>query len=208
MNKVTVFRISTPPAPMDFYAKYGIPRSTKRDNTTELNIMAWENVRFSFSESRSLYGSRYSDGKLPVLYTALDFSTAKAEKGFWVRELFLKKDVGLKSLTVLSYHLTISGKNQSLVGREQHERELVHPTDYSLCQRYGSGAFGLGLDYLLVPSARLLGGVNAPIFKLEAVNEVVESHEGSFLLNDDYLYWEDASGVQQVQIDDVFSKVV
>jgi hypothetical protein len=87
---------------------------------------------------------------------------------------------------------------------------LVHPTNYSYCRSVGDRARSSGADFLLVPSARKLGGVCVPIFTRAAVK--VGAGSASFKV-----YWDvrarkcytlDVRGRRQyTTIDRVFSLV-
>jgi hypothetical protein len=119
--------------------------------------------------------SRYSDGSYNVLYTATHDETAKAERLHWAAEYVFKPKLGERIFGFFLYTCRVKGKCLDYTkGWKRRRKEMVHPTDYSYCHGIARKAVSDGIDYLIVPSARKLGGYCVPIFNKKACKIVAE----------------------------------
>ena len=113
--------------------------------------------------------TRYSDGAFPVFYSSLDLQTAEAEIGHWFPVV-----MGHPNTVRTAYYqqltCTFRGRDKDIRGKVAEWPDLVHKTDYGFCNRLGAEARELGLDGLLVPSARF-AGANQPVFRREALSD-------------------------------------
>lgn len=113
--------------------------------------------------------TRYSDGTFPVFYSSLEPETAEAEIRHWL-PAFLGRPEKPRTAYYRRLECTFSGREKDLRAKGSEWPDLVHKTDYTLCNRLGAEARELGLDGLVVPSARH-PGANLPIFRRVAIAE-------------------------------------
>ena len=118
---------------------------------------------------RSRKPTRFSDGSFPVFYSSLDGATAEAEVRHWLPSYIGKPQ---KSRTAYYQRLvcTFEGSERDLRPQVAHWPDLVHDSDYRFCNQLGAEAVRLGIDGLVTPSARRVGGVNLPVFKRQAIS--------------------------------------
>lgn len=113
--------------------------------------------------------SRFSDGSFPVLYTSLEAATAEAEIAHW-----LPTRVGNPSTPRVVYYslftCAFEGNEIDLRPKVEDWPDLVHESDYSLCNRIGAEARSLEIDGLVTWSARRENGANVPVFSRKAVS--------------------------------------
>ena len=102
------------------------------------------------------------------------------------------------------YSLKLRGECQSYVGREKDDLWLVHPRDYSMCHRLAKDAVNNGADFLKVPSARRIGGVNVPIFSESEVTDIVSIDECVFAEDGTDLIFQLGATSSSVAVDDVY----
>jgi hypothetical protein len=124
---------------------------------------ALENFEAVWRARRRRFPSRYSNGSYHVLYTATKSEVAKAERFYRLAEWFRTSGI-LSSSDFFIYSCTAKGKYMNLTKSWKKNKMLVHPKKYDYCQSIGERARKSGADYLLVPSARKLGGCCVPIF--------------------------------------------
>ncbi len=154
----TVYRASAPASAADLTNRYG-PSLGGLEERVAQALLNFERVWASKSGGRS----RFSNGSFPVLYTATSEEVAFVEKGHWVVKLILapmKTSITLP--TYYLYEVQIDGAYREY--DFTYDIRLVHPTDYTVCNVLGVDAVTSKLTYLLVPSARKIGGVCAPVF--------------------------------------------
>jgi RES domain-containing protein len=124
---------------------------------------AVENFEAVWRGKHRLSPSRYSDGSYRVLYTATKPEVAKAERFYRLIEWF--KTSGTPSVSdFFIYSCNVKGKCINFTKNWKKNKKLVHPKKYDYCQSLGERARKSGADYILVPSARKLGGCCVPIF--------------------------------------------
>jgi RES domain len=109
--------------------------------------------------------SRYSDGSYPVLYTATKAEVAKAERCYWLIETVFKKTSVSEVDNFFLYSCAVAGKCFDYTRNWKKNKNLVHPTDYKYCHELARRSLDAGAEFLIVPSARKLGGCCVPIFK-------------------------------------------
>ena len=120
---------------------------------------------------RLVITTRYSDGSYPVFYSALDPATAEAEVAHWFRNSFGGRPKGQRSAYYQRFTCLFEGVEKDLRDKRSKWRELVHDNDYTFCNRIGAEAVRLGLDGLVVPSARRENGSNQPVFRRRAISD-------------------------------------
>ena len=108
--------------------------------------------------------TRYSDGSYPVFYSALEAKTAEAEVAFWFRKEYVGNPKRNRTAYFQGFRCVFDGVEKDLRPRAREWPDLVHDSDYTLCNRLGAEARALGIDGLVVPSARQEMGANMPIF--------------------------------------------
>lgn len=153
-----VYRASAPASFSDLADRFG-PTLNGLEERVAQALLNFERVWASRSGGRS----RYSNGKFPVLYTAITEEVALVEKGHWVVKLLLdplKMSIDLPFYYVYEVEIDGSCREYSV----SDDVRIVHPTDYAYCNALGSAAVNDGISYLLVPSARRMGGTCAPVF--------------------------------------------
>lgn len=121
--------------------------------------------------------SRFSDGTLPVYYSALEKETTRAELRHHNRLRFL----GVTSILGMAVFMrevecTFQGQVKDLrpeLGRIPHLVAEEADGGYETCNQIAAEARGQGLHGLLTPSARLNGGCCLPVFSQAALSEPV-----------------------------------
>ncbi|MBT9456878.1 MAG: RES family NAD+ phosphorylase [Burkholderiaceae bacterium] len=134
----------------------------------DLDVTPDAHIAWVFRKDRQNQGpSRFSDGSVPVLYTALEIETAQAEMAHYHLPMTPSGPVYLRS-----YRVAFEGTYKSLIElRTTHlfltaERETGA---YVECQGLARAAVAAGLDALEVPSARHATGRCFPIFSQQSV---------------------------------------
>lgn len=112
--------------------------------------------------------TRFSDGSFPVFYSSLDPTTAEAEIGHWFPR-YCGSPQSPRTAYYQQFSCIFAGTEKDLRPKIKHWPELVHDSDYSLCNRVGSEARRLELDGLVTWSARHQGA-NVPVFERPAVS--------------------------------------
>ena len=116
--------------------------------------------------------TRFSDGSFGVFYSSLELETAEAE----VEYGFLK-NVSEPTKRRTAYYSRFScrfdGSIKDLRTALANWPELTHDSDYNFCNEVGAEAFAGGLDGLVTPSARKVGGTNLPVFVQRALSNPV-----------------------------------
>ena len=166
----TTFRIALAPPPDNALSSYGLPSSTTSGGTIDLMAAAFANADYVLGSSKSV--SRYSTGDWPVLYTATSVDTAIAEKGYGVNRGIFSKNVRPDEVECLEYTVSFEGVGLSVIDAVATNPQLVHPTDYRYCWSVAKDARDNKVDFLIVPSARRIGGVNINLFHKTAKFEI------------------------------------
>ena len=110
--------------------------------------------------------SRFSDGSFPVFYCATEAETAKAE----VRHHRTESVSDEFSTRYTLFRCDFDGSVKDLRRKKAEWSELTYDTDYRFCNELGFEALKTGLDGLLAPSVRRVGGTNIPVFKRSAIS--------------------------------------
>lgn len=117
-----------------------------------------------YAKSPPFRVTRYSDGYMPVYYSAIEERTCVAELRHHLRD----------SLGLSRYFAMIAcefrGQVLILLGHETRFGDLISATDsgYPFCQKLAREARGV-VDGLHAPSAREKGGTCVPVFRREAL---------------------------------------
>ena len=112
--------------------------------------------------------TRFSDGSFPVFHSALSVETAEAEVAHWFQKDYAGEPKSNRTAYYQSFHCTFEGMEKDLRTKATEWPDLVHDSDYSFCNQLGVQARHLGLDGLVVPSARHQGA-NVPVFVRRAI---------------------------------------
>jgi hypothetical protein len=115
------------------------------------------------------FKTRYSDGSFPVFYASLEYATAKAEIRYWFPR-FAGRPSGPRTGFYSQVLCNFDGAVKDVRSRQGEWPNLTHDNDYRFCNALGAEAVEVGLDGLVVPSARRSGGVNVPVFRRQALS--------------------------------------
>lgn len=127
--------------------------------------------------------SRYSDGTIPVFYGSLESKTAESEVKHRLLIRISVDERDLETAYYVRFRCLFSGTVKDLRAMERDWPDLVHDTDYKFCNSLGTAAKEAGLDGLLVPSARRIGGTNMPVFSRIALDTPFEMEVIKFTYN-------------------------
>ena len=173
-SKYRVFRLASIADHGESLDQLGLDAQSNREMRDLLQMTGyWQSPDELFltpfrQKRRRPWATRFSDGSFPVLYCSLEPDTAKAEVRYW-----FSKFSGRPSRRRSAYYRQISclfeGATKDLRPRLAAWPDLIHPDDYTFCNRLGAEAIQLELDGLLTPSARRPNGVNLPIFRRQAI---------------------------------------
>lgn len=136
---------------------------------------------------------RFSDGSIPVYYSALDDETCIIECKYWISKwisgLIQKKE---RSLYYSSVRAVFNGISVDLLKFLDELPLLVDdpPEGYIFCQRIGREASTSNIDGLLTPSARKTDGVCTPVFRRSAIIRIRSGKRGKFSYVNDQLVFE------------------
>lgn len=202
----TCVRICNRPPSDAVYDRYGFKRDVGRASSVTNVDIAWANVAGVFSATK-LWVSRYSDGSWPVLYAARELRTSVSEKGYWSKVGFFDKKNAPDQIICLEFYLTVGGREKSLIGYEENDPRIVHPKDYSVCHKLASDFQAEGVEFIEVPSARRISGINYAVFKREAVLSLDECVESRFYKQDNHIFYDSPNSQGLLEIEDVFSKL-
>ncbi len=131
---------------------------------------------------------RFSDGSLPVYYSALEEATCQQELAYNLAREF-SGEPGDTSGHPRSFSLIscfYSGTTSDLRGREQAHPELISQTEegYPFCQSLGFESVRLKIDAFLAPSARFHSGTCIPVFNRSALSNPAISARFKVLVDD------------------------
>lgn len=169
-----VFRLARDPT-LDFLTELGLEAEAEAELREALAALrgaasAAELCEAVFRPKRRLRRrTRYSDGSFPVFYSSLEPETAEAEVKHWWAA-FLGTPEKPRTAYYRRLECKFSGREKDLRAMTSEWPGLVHKTDYAFCNQLGAEARELGLDGLVVPSARH-AGTNLPIFRRAAIAE-------------------------------------
>jgi hypothetical protein len=114
--------------------------------------------------------TRYSDGSYALFYSSLEARTAEAEVSFWFGKEYVGKPKRSRTAYYQGFRCMFDGVEKDLRFKVAEWPDLVHDSDYSFCNQLGAEARALGVDGLVVPSARD-EGANMPIFARAALTD-------------------------------------
>lgn len=114
--------------------------------------------------------TRFSDGSFPVFYSALALETAETEVAYWFRRSYAGKPQSKRTAYYQGFRCAFEGLEKDLRSKVLDWPDLMHDSNYSLCNRLGAEARDRTIDGLVVPSVRH-EGANMPIFTRQAVSD-------------------------------------
>jgi len=110
---------------------------------------------------------RFNNGTFPVYYSAIEEETCKCEVEYYFRQEIDNETDPPKehSRTYNLVHCRFRGTVANLLEMEEQHPQLTSETQdgYPFCQRIGEEAMETGVQALLTPSARNLGGKCLPV---------------------------------------------
>lgn len=125
---------------------------------------------FAARDSRKpIHSTRYSDGSHRVFYSSLDIRTAERETISWAERKFIGRPSRDRKLHYDEFSCNFTGKVRDISESNSLMNKLTDPDDYRYCNQLGTDAVSLGLDGLVVPSARC-SGKNLPVFARPALS--------------------------------------
>lgn len=124
--------------------------------------------------------TRYSDGSIPVFYSALERETAKEEIKHHTRKYLTQNATKPRTVYFLRFACDFNGTGKDLRVKHDEWLWLTHDSDYSKCHGIAHEAVQEGLDGLLVPSARRSNGTCLPVFKRTAISNPESEEYVSF----------------------------
>ena len=175
-SKCRVFRLARIADPVESLHRLGLDAQSHREMRELLQITGyWQSPDELFltpfrQRRRRPWATRFSDGSFPVLYCSLEPDTAKAEVQYWFSK-FSGRPNRRRSAYYQQLSCSFEGTTKDLRPKLAAWPDLIHPDDYTFCNRLGAEAVQLELDGLLAPSARRLNGVNLPIFRSRAITK-------------------------------------
>lgn len=108
---------------------------------------------------------RYGGGNHPVVYTAASPAAAVSERCYWaIRNWFQEIPEGNRLSGFVICACSVRGHGRSYMRGWRQNRMLVHPDDYSFCQRLARRE-ARATRYFVVPSARRWRGKCVPVFR-------------------------------------------
>lgn len=133
-----------------------------------------ENSLLCFDERFWKWG-RFGDGKFGVWYGALEEETSIKETLYYRPELDANdlknaKDPIIQARRLFKADLTSSKFSDLRPYIETHDL-LIHPVDYSFCQKLGSYAVFSKLDLYLTQSVRNPSGTCVPVFNSKIISD-------------------------------------
>lgn len=132
--------------------------------------------------SRKPERSRFSDGSFPVFYSSLDTKTAEAESRYHLPR-YAGRPAHSRTMFFRRFSCRFEGVEIDLRPKLGEWPDLVHSSDYTFCNRLGEEARIAGIDGILAPSARRLGGTNLPVFRRRALSDPEKGDLVSLTLN-------------------------
>jgi hypothetical protein len=116
--------------------------------------------------------TRFSDGTIPVFYSALEPETAEVETFAWYAKYALRNASQERTAYYQRIACDFQGDVKDLRPHLQTLPCLIQDEaeGYPDCNRIGIEAFGEGIYGLLTPSARKLEGTCLPVFRREALS--------------------------------------
>lgn len=117
--------------------------------------------------------SRFSDGSFGVWYGALDAETSTRETLYhclvFAQEEIRKTNDPVINERVMFLANIASKRSADMLDSIEVFPDLIHPTDYTLCQTIGAACRVQGVELLRTLSARKSDGVCVPVFTPNAI---------------------------------------
>lgn len=181
LRSCDVYRLARIPKIRTFIAKMGISAVGEQEvvsatmdagrkfrSQVDLNSL----LEFPFEtrdSGKPIHSTRYSDGSHRVFYSSLDIRTAERETISWAERKFIGRPNRDRNLHYDEFSCNFTGKVRDISESSSLMKKLTDPDDYRYCNRLGTDAVSLGLDGLVVPSARC-SGKNLPVFARPALS--------------------------------------
>ena len=175
-NRRRVYRLASIVRDDEFFEELGLDARSRQELKDLLEasggLESLEEVFDApFRRKRHLgIATRYSDGSFPVFYSSLDSETAEAEVAHWFMKSFRGRPASSRTAYYQRFACSFEGTEKDLRKKRNDWPELVHSDDYTFCNQIGAEAVHLGLDGIVVPSARRESGSNVPVFRRQAVS--------------------------------------
>ena len=171
-----VFRFASMPEMDDFLAELGLDEPSTEElhdllSASGCMTSAEDLCDAPFRPKRRLRNpTRFSDGSFPVFYSSLERSTAEAEIRYWFRT-YCGNPKRPRTAYYRCFSCSFDGVEKDLRPKIDLWPDLVHDTDYTLCNQLGAEAKTLNLDGLATWSARHDEGTNVPVFERQAIGD-------------------------------------
>lgn len=125
---------------------------------------------------RSKRTSRYSNGTFGVFYASLDEQTAIAEITHWFRK-WLHGERGMRDGYYIRFSVQFSGELIDISAMRNRWPSLTSDGHDELCKSIANAARGMGIDAMIVPSARSKdsNGKNLVVFSRNSLGRPVDS---------------------------------
>lgn len=183
-NRRRVFRLAVTPD-RDFVESLGFDqRSTEelQQAISDAGYRSGLNELLDGPFGRKPERSRFSDGTFPVFYSSLDIETAEAESKHHLPQ-YAGRPEHSRTMFFRRFSCRFEGVEKDLRPKLGEWPDLVHPSDYTFCNRLGGEARASRVDGLLAPSARRSKGTNLPVFQRWALDDPEEGDLVSLTLN-------------------------
>jgi hypothetical protein len=151
--------------------------------------------------------SRFSDGGFGVWYGSESVETTVYESAYhWVRGVL--SDAGFERESVVAerkvYRVACTAALLDLRPAVAEHPDLLHPSDYSLCQSVGARLHREGHPGLLTPSVRRPAGLNVAIFNPGVLSNPRHQCQLSYRLHQGTLVVEKQPGTPWITLDPAF----
>ena len=116
--------------------------------------------------------TRFSDGTIPVFYSALELETAEGEVASWYVKYALNNASDERTAYYRRFTCNFQGDVKDLGPYSEAMPYLIQDkaNGYPHCNRIGAAAVSEALDGLLTPSAQTPKGTCLPVFSREALS--------------------------------------
>ena len=186
-EQAELIRLAVHPKSSDFFQEQGLD---ERSIGETLQLLGSRNTPIQLKDivdrtfkpkprlAKTRYATRFSDGSFPVLYGSTDTATAATEVKHWFSKQVSGKPAHARTAFYVRFAYRFDGDVKDLRAKQTEWLDLRHDYDYQFCNRLGAEAVAAGLDGLLAPSVRNVGGTNLPVFARQAVSNF---REGEFV---------------------------
>jgi RES domain len=174
-----VFRVANPPGewsinatlsdPEDREEAYQFLRGTRLTPRTLTELLR---TPFQRRSAQKPFGeSRFSDGSFPVFYSAVERETAAREKAYHVGKDYDETRSAATQYYYRVFRVGVRADLRDLRAKLFDWPWLIDKDRYDRCQRLGKQASDQDAFGFLTPSARRTNGVNAPLFRSDAIQD-------------------------------------